>query len=81
MIYFNNGSRSVFRLIEQALAVGFADPADYRKIWLAYVDFLRRRMADKDDDKSKFEKGQLYISCCVIFQPIISLTDPKNISI
>jgi hypothetical protein len=40
-----------------ALAVGYGDPADYRKIWLTYVDYLRRRMSDKEDDKEKFEKG------------------------
>jgi hypothetical protein len=47
----------ITRMAKVALAVGYGDPADYRKIWLTYVDYLRRRMSDKEDDKEKFEKG------------------------
>ena len=45
------------RLSEQSLSSGFADPADYRKIWLAYVDFLRRGMTTKEEGNEQFEKG------------------------
>jgi hypothetical protein len=45
------------RLSEQALSAGFVDPSDYCKIWLAYIDFLRRRLIE--DDKEQFAKGLL----------------------
>ena len=43
------------RLSEQALSAGFVDPGDYRRIWLAYIDYLRRRL--DDENKDQFEKG------------------------
>ena len=50
--------RSYFRLSEQALSAGFADPSDYRKIWLAYIDYLRRRLSEDEDNKEQFAKSK-----------------------
>lgn len=48
-----------FRALEQSLGSGVSDPFACLEIWLAYIDYLRRKMTDKDDDKEKHEKGPI----------------------
>ncbi|XP_008547895.1 squamous cell carcinoma antigen recognized by T-cells 3 [Microplitis demolitor] len=44
-------------LLEQALTAGFPTADDYRKIWITFLEYLRRRLDDKGDDDDAHGKA------------------------
>lgn len=43
----------VQKVLEEALQGGFTTSEDYKIIWLLYLEYLRRRIDDMDDDKQR----------------------------
>ncbi|XP_011499357.1 PREDICTED: squamous cell carcinoma antigen recognized by T-cells 3 [Ceratosolen solmsi marchali] len=53
----NTSLIDIQKLVENALTVGFSSADEYKKLWITYLEYLRRRV----DYKSDNEKNQLEI--------------------
>ncbi|XP_063223393.1 squamous cell carcinoma antigen recognized by T-cells 3-like isoform X2 [Bacillus rossius redtenbacheri] len=50
---FHHPQNEIQECLEKGLAVPFTTPEDYRTLWVAYADFLRRRIRKGNDDTAK----------------------------
>ena len=46
----------VQHVLEEALQAGFSTPEEYRELWILYLEFLRRKIDDVDDEDERDKK-------------------------
>jgi len=63
--------KQVLSVFEQAIAAGFGEPSAYLQLWLAFIDYMRRRTVwSKDitesmsDLRTVFERANLHLAKC-----------------